>query len=234
MSYGDQTLSYSGLSKFQQCPRRFKRHYIDGERGKATDAMRFGSAIHDALEHLVKGGEVDDDHARKAWAEAWGQSELTRLKDHDLGLDIMQRWVKDWRNPEVLAVELHWRIDIYGKPFQGYIDRVDRVDDETIEIVDYKSGHVIESAEDIARDEQLALYDIACRANYPWAKRVIVTKDFVRFGIRVSAERSYDDYVNAIAYFATESDKAGNPSSIESRRFFVTEHTDSASRRGTP
>jgi hypothetical protein len=67
---------------------------------------------------------------------------------------------------------------------RGRIDRVDKLDDETVEIIDYKSGsrvawdsqdrHKKEPA-DLHKEIQPRMYHLAAKHLYPWAKNFLVT-----------------------------------------------------------
>jgi hypothetical protein len=67
---------------------------------------------------------------------------------------------------------------------RGRIDRVDKLNDDTIEVVDYKSGTRInyDSADrhkkepsDLHKEIQPRMYHLAAKDLYPWAKNVLVT-----------------------------------------------------------
>ena len=46
-----QLLTYSALNTFRNCPRKYKHRYVDALRPREkSQALAFGSVIHDALE----------------------------------------------------------------------------------------------------------------------------------------------------------------------------------------
>ena len=47
-------LSFSRLSRFEQCPAAFKFHYIDKLRAEPGVSLKFGKLIHAVLEQLVQ------------------------------------------------------------------------------------------------------------------------------------------------------------------------------------
>ncbi len=65
----------------------------------------------------------------------------------------------DFRMP--LAVERMFYIDIDGIKLRGYIDRVDKLDSGGLSIVDYKTSKELFTTDDLARDLQLTLYQMA-------------------------------------------------------------------------
>ena len=52
--FKNQHLSYSRLSRFEQCPLSFKLHYIDKKQADPGVPLRFGKAVHAVLENLVR------------------------------------------------------------------------------------------------------------------------------------------------------------------------------------
>ena len=52
--FKNQHLSYSRLSRFEQCPLSFKLHYIDKKQAEPGVPLRFGKAVHAVLENLVR------------------------------------------------------------------------------------------------------------------------------------------------------------------------------------
>ena len=76
--FKNQHLSYSRLSRFEQCPLSFKLHYIDKKQAEPGVPLRFGKAVHAVLENLVREhmeeereGPLSEDRAVTLWQEAW-------------------------------------------------------------------------------------------------------------------------------------------------------------------
>jgi putative RecB family exonuclease len=90
----------------------------------------------------------------------------------------------------ILAVEQEFNIDVDGFVLNGFIDRVDKVGDDAICIIDYKSSRSIFSRDDLATDLQFSIYGLAARTLYPWAKRVTFEFHMLRFDIAQRTERS--------------------------------------------
>lgn len=62
----------------------------------------------------------------------------------------------------------------------GIIDVVTELDDDTIEIVDYKTGKYIQSYNECAKDPQLLIYNLAVRRQRPEYKDVFITIYYLR------------------------------------------------------
>src|SRR5690606_10732227 len=85
----------------------------------------------------------------------------------------------------------------------GFIDRVDRVDDETVEVIDYKTNRLLFSREEVDSSLQMSLYHLAARQLWPWAKKVRLTFDMLRHDLRMTTERDEEQLAAAVAYVET-------------------------------
>ena len=153
MAFKNTHLSYSRLSRFEQCPLSFKLHYIEKQEAEPGIALRFGKAIHATLEALVREhmeqereGPLSEDRAAELWKEAWAAGELSGVDVFQEGLDILRTFVRDQGaldHQDVLAIEKELRLPVGPFTVLGFIDRVDRLDDDGVEVVDYKSNRVL-------------------------------------------------------------------------------------------
>lgn len=95
---------------------------------------------------------------------------------------------------KTLCAEKYFKIKINPKDdysVTGKIDRVDKIDEETIEIVDYKTGSRSgfltqnkdkKDAESLSKDIQPKIYFWAAKKLYPWAKTILVTFIYITDG----------------------------------------------------
>ena len=138
MTFKNQHLSYSRLSRFEQCPLSFKLHYIDKKQAEPGVPLRFGKAVHAVLENLVREhmddereGPLSEDRAVELWQEAWAAGELSGIEVFEEGLGILRSFVRrqgHLDHQDVLAIERRFELPIGGFTVLGFIDRVDRVD----------------------------------------------------------------------------------------------------------
>jgi len=61
-------LSYSSISMYLDCPEKWRRKYLAGEKTKSGTALAFGSAFHGTVEHLVTHPEAQAD-SLPTWTE---------------------------------------------------------------------------------------------------------------------------------------------------------------------
>jgi len=62
----------------------------------------------------------------------------------------------------------------------GFIDLILEIDDDTIEIIDWKTGKKAENAESIMKDPQFLIYNLASSILYPQYKNRIITVHYLR------------------------------------------------------
>lgn len=89
----------------------------------------------------------------------------------------------------------------------GIIDRIDKVDDETIEIIDYKTGtrtnynsktREKKDSQFLSEQIQPRIYHLAAQKLYPWAKNILVTFIFIADGGPVTIPFSKEDAEDTI------------------------------------
>jgi len=84
----------------------------------------------------------------------------------------------------------------------GFIDRVDQINKDTVEIIDYKTGTRSDFQSNdkkkkdsymLSEDIQARMYHLAARELYPWAKNFLVTFIYITDGGSVPAFLTEDD-----------------------------------------
>lgn len=211
--YKNEHLSFSRLSRFETCPLSYKLHYIDKRQPEPGLPLRFGKLIHAVLERLVgeavddeRSGPLSEDRALALYRDGWTAEGLTGVDVFQEGLEIVQRFVREQgvlEHRNVLAVEKEFRLPVGPFTVLGYIDRVDCLDGETIEIIDYKSNRQLFARDEVDTSLQMSLYDLAARRLWPWVKKVKLTFWMLRHGIRQQTDRTPEQLDAALAYVET-------------------------------
>ncbi len=206
-------LSYSRLSRFEQCPLSYKLHYLDKRQAEPGVALRFGKVIHAVLEHLIsevvvdeRTGPLSEDRAVELYQEAWSADGLAGLDVFEEGLHILRDFVREEGvvdHRDVLAVEKEFHLPVGPFTVLGFIDRVNWVDDETIEVVDYKTNRQIFTRDEVDSSLQLSLYHVAVQRLWPWAKNIKLTFRMLRHGLRQETTRTPEQLADALAYVET-------------------------------
>lgn len=184
-------LSYSKLDAFTTCPLKYKFRYYFKIPTPQAHAANFGSSVHNTVNRFyeeLKAGALSGGSsagAQSAGSSTRAQPRLERLKElyeqcwinagyeskgHEQarkkqGLQIMERFFareqeQGFKLPAFL--ERSFRLKIGSVAFTGRIDRIDKLEDGTYEVVDYKTGSTKRDI-NLKKDLQLSLYALACR-----------------------------------------------------------------------
>jgi putative RecB family exonuclease len=211
--FKNQHLSFSRLSRFETCPLSYRLHYIEKKQAEPGLPLRFGKTVHAVLERLLKEvlddertGPLSEERALELYREAWSAEGLTGIEVFEEGLRILRDFIReqgvvDHRN--ILAVEKEFRLPVGPFTVLGFIDRVDWVDDETIEVIDYKTNHQLFARDEVESSLQLSLYHVAAQRLWPWAKKVKLTFWMLRHGVRQETTRTEEQLKDALAYVET-------------------------------
>jgi RecB family exonuclease len=156
----------------------------------------FGSSLHRVLERFHDSDDagvttVDEAVAavEESWVDAGYGSAEEMAEALGEGKAMVERYVEDAithdRGGRSLLVEkmlnMHFdRFKLVGRP-----DRVDEMEDGTLEIVDYKTGRATVTAEEVAHDIALACYQLLVRQLFP-DRRIVATIVALRSGDRAT------------------------------------------------
>jgi putative RecB family exonuclease len=174
------SLSPSRLSDFQTCPRRYQHASIERLPQPATYATAKGRFVHYVLEqlYLLESSERTIERARE-YVEPAKTEILTDEVRADIGLDetmmskllaeteaIIVRYfaMEDPTSVTSEGVELRLGVDVNGTPLFGILDRLDRADDGSLTIVDYKTGALPNRNYDSHTFANTELYAALCEA----------------------------------------------------------------------
>ncbi len=199
-----ETFSYSRVTTFEQCPRRYRYRYRDGVKEGFRGVEAFmGNCVHEALEWLFL--ERCADRVRTAaeavekYCEVWDRRYTdggavvrviragTELEFYRrTGAELIERFHRDRFSVDdrsTVAVEQHFVIELGGRqPFQGFIDRLARDPSGTLHIIDYKTGKRVPRDFRGKEADQLKAYAVAIFARHCEAEcsEVVLELDFLR------------------------------------------------------
>ena len=147
-------LSPSSIGTFEQCPLKFKFSRIDMISDPPTEATVRGNFVHDVLECMYalppeeRTPPVARRLMRQLWDEKWAEEAHKVVADKDIA---KFRWSSWWcvenlwlmEDPEhVVPAGLETEINciVDGVTIKGFVDRYEKADDDSLVIVDYKTG----------------------------------------------------------------------------------------------
>ena len=158
-------VSPSRLDRFLECPLRW---LLETAGATSSDGFRqaVGTALHEVAERIAKGtlsleaaeaaltGLMTDLDPGTGWVR---DSNLVRA--HDM-LSRFLTWLGS--NPrEVIAIEESFAIEIGRAQITGRVDRLERDADGRLVVVDLKTGSAKVRGEDLPRNGQLGVYQVA-------------------------------------------------------------------------
>ena len=189
------SLSATSLNVAQLCLARWEAEMFNRSKGPANTAASLGSAVHGALEMYVLNCIMDSkfpatqesilDFFKMTYSSTFGSFDFDTEEYLD-GVDMLIRWRKrtDFTTFEVLSCEVKTSFDIKTSvgpiPFNYIWDRFDRLDVDTIRVVDYKSNRWDINPADLKKKVQARAYAVAAQIQYPDAKRIWVEFDMLR------------------------------------------------------
>lgn len=162
-------LSHSSISLYVQCPLKYKFQYIDGLNEKPRSYLNFGSSVHSALEYFF--GEkfftppsLEEVllHYKENWESGGYATKEEEEKYFKEGKHIIKCFYEKHTTPYIkpLAVEYPINFEINGIKIKGYVDRIDKIDDERVEIIDYKTSKNPFTLSGLAKEPQLTMYQM--------------------------------------------------------------------------
>jgi putative RecB family exonuclease len=204
--------SYSRISCFNECPRRFSFKYVDrvAPEGESVERL-LGSIVHESLEGVyARRLDLDGalDYYRRLWDGAStdkviinsgrGLGEYMSLGEEHIGGFFRMNAPLDFES--VYATELGVNVDLLGDGnyrLRGFIDRVDCLGDGMYEIHDYKTGQRVPSQRSLDSDLQLALYEMGLRQRIEGVESVEYVWHFTSHARKQRSKRSGDQLLKA-------------------------------------
>ncbi|MDP3994602.1 MAG: ATP-dependent DNA helicase [bacterium] len=172
-------LSYSQIDTFKICPLHYKLKYIYKVPTPQSASQSFGTSMHATLKNfyeMVKTSlKPSEKLIIKLLQENWIREGFSSKKQEadffEKGKLYLSGFVKNEFNPKIMpaALELPFtaplrsvsRRGVVPLRIGGRLDRVDRLPDGSIEIVDYKTGATIPSQKEVDKNLQLSFYALA-------------------------------------------------------------------------
>lgn len=164
-------LSYSQIQTFDICPLHYKLKYILKIPTPPSAAQSFGTSVHATLRDFYQLGMREDSlKAEKAleilernWINEGFASREHERKLYERAKEIIVAYLKENFDKAnlPLALELPFEFRIENLRIGGRIDRIDRLAENKIEIIDYKTGSNMPDDKKLLTDTQLTVYALA-------------------------------------------------------------------------
>ena len=181
--------SFTQLAAFRKCPLQYKYEHIYRIPKLGKFQKSFGQSVHRAFQNILalhhqristvqptlfeqapasalNGFSVTDEEAHELFRESWDDQWYPDRETHDTyyahGEKAVRRFLIECRTKllNVLGVEKPFTLVISERSLKGQIDRIDRLPDGSVRVLDYKTGQAKETLE-TEEKEQLHLYQLA-------------------------------------------------------------------------
>ncbi|MBI3421279.1 MAG: PD-(D/E)XK nuclease family protein [Candidatus Sungbacteria bacterium] len=211
--------SYSAIETYLQCPQRYKFQQIDKIRVPKSAEAIFGTLIHSTLHFMfqknplfptldevvqhfrehwpsrdVLGEEARHNPLRRSWSE---DEEKVYFEE---GVRMLKRFYEKNAPWNYVVVDLESRFEVAladetsGQThlLVGIIDRIDKLSDNTFEIIDYKTTRRMPSQESLGKNLQLSLYALGLQKRWPHlnAEEITLSLYFLKHGEKLSVHIS--------------------------------------------
>jgi RecB family exonuclease len=199
------TLSPTKIRTYLDCGVKYKYVYLD-KLGrfyqKSKSYYSFGSSLHHVLQEFHEEGAT---HApeqmvvslQQQWISAGYQSQDEEQTHKEAGERIVQEYHASFQERiaaqiQTLFVEKTITCDLGPFKLSGRVDRIDRHANGTLEIIDYKSGRMETTTEEVAGDLAMNCYQLILQHLYPDIP-IIATIYSLRSGSSASASLQEGD-----------------------------------------
>ncbi len=165
-------ISYSQIQTFDLCPLHYKLKYILKIPAPQSAAQQFGTVLHATLKDFytraVNGDKPEVKDIEKILLEHWESAGYSGKSHEEValqkGIYILTNYLEKNYDAKNLPIALEIPFQVPINPtlhIGGRIDRIDRIDEETLEIIDYKTGNNIPTEKELLKNFQLTLYGLA-------------------------------------------------------------------------
>ncbi len=193
-------LSATGVKDFLQCKLKTVFRYDREIPRLMNDHARVGIGVHEALEQFTRRmmskqsfpDQSDYEFAVTTFMNKATDIGLTKLEFYEDGKNMITEWIDRYDPSEkVVEVEHFFTVDTpEGIPIVGAMDKVRIINDDTIEIVDYKTSRQALTTWQLKDDIQLSMYDLAASIVWPQYSNRILTLEYPRIDKSVSSYRT--------------------------------------------
>ncbi|HOK17183.1 MAG TPA: PD-(D/E)XK nuclease family protein [Candidatus Paceibacterota bacterium] len=212
-------ISYSALESFQTCPLKYKFNQIDKIKEPKTKEQVFGNYLHQVLKwfyekdpHFPTLEELIDYYYKHWPKESEGYKWTNEMEEKDYfeeGLRILRNYYKTNFPVKSIILDLETKFEavIDEKPqkpgglhiLTGIVDRVDKLEDGTLEVIDYKSSKRMSSKEDLDKNLQLSIYAIGLKHRWPKIEydKMKFSLYFLKFNEKMESQRTEEDIKKA-------------------------------------
>ncbi len=164
-------ISYSQIQTYDMCPLHYKLRYILHIPPFPNSSLSYGTSVHGALRDYFQARIADPNikiSAKELISRVWIHEGYESKSHEEQALAQAEKTVDSYimkyrQIAHPIAIEVPFSFTIDRMKVGGRIDRIDKLADGKIEIIDYKTGANIPDEKKLASDMQLTMYALAIR-----------------------------------------------------------------------
>lgn len=198
-------ISYSSLESFLTCPAKYKFSEIDKIKSPKSKEAVFGTLVHKTLQMMHSPSvpvPPTEEEVLAFFSSSWDKdiyaSESEEMMAFEQGVRILKDYYKKNypANFHVLGLESFFEAPIKDKDevhsITGKIDRIDKLKDDSYEVIDYKTSRTLPSQKSVDENMQLAMYHLGFLNKWPNLanKPVKLSLYFLRHGEKISTVKT--------------------------------------------
>lgn len=203
-------LSYSQIQTFDVCPLHYKLKYLLHIPTLPSAALSFGTSVHSVLKEFytraLQGEKVSTKDIPEILESVWiseGYTSEGHVRAAFTGAQtLLENYISKYFSPKQLpiALEYPFQFSIGKLKIGGRMDRVDKLPDGSIEIIDYKTGKPSKKSQAIKGNLQLAIYAMAAKCIPTIGDKlppITVSLQYVETGEKISTQLTKEDLEKA-------------------------------------
>lgn len=215
-------ISFSMLKTFQQCPLRYKYRYIEKKKDqKTTSYLSLGRILHRTLAEFfgknLAPRKLDTllDTLAKCWNSSGFQDKMEEDESRFRAEEMLTNYFHTHDcNVEVWRVEVPIKYDIEDIQITGVVDRIDKLQTGSYEIIDYKTEPLITESNN---KMQLAFYYYGVTQLYDLSVSKL-TLEYLPSKESISIVPSDDELFSEISYAISVARKIQNTEDFKPSR----------------
>lgn len=216
-------ISYSQLQTFQTCPLHYKLRYIMNVPSSPAPALSYGISVHSTLrdftQQIKDGAKINAEKIKELLKNNWVKhgyqgkthEEKAYQQAEKMLFDVAQKTIDE--KPNTIAIELPFNFWLARRSLGegglnknlkvgGRIDRIDKLPDGRIEIIDYKTGQNVPTEKKVKEDFQLSFYALAAnqikdQMLNKTPDEVVLTLYYLEVNQKLSTTRSKEELESA-------------------------------------
>ena len=201
-------ISYSTLNNFLVCPAKYKFSEIDKIKSAKSKEAVFGTLIHSSLRLIHDPKRLippTEEEILKYFTNSWNKSIYSSEAEEAIAFEQGVRILKDYYAKNyptkfhVIDLESYFDAPVEDggekHSITGVIDRIDKLNDGTLEVIDYKTSRSLPAQKSVDENLQLSIYHLGLLNRWPALapKPVKLSLYFVKHGEKLTTTKGADD-----------------------------------------